>query len=72
MKEILCGDLVPGCTFRAHGETDADVLHAESRHAREAHGIDVTPQFMERARQRIADIEASSSQSLRPRAARSG
>jgi predicted small metal-binding protein len=72
MKEILCGDLVPGCTFRARGETDAEVLFTESRHAREAHGLDVTPQFMDRAKLRIRDTEASSDQPLRPRAARSG
>jgi predicted small metal-binding protein len=57
MKRIQCGDLVPGCTFKAQAETDAEVLHVESDHARNVHGIKVTPQFLERARGRIEDVE---------------
>ena len=26
MKRIQCGDLVPGCDFKAQAATDADVL----------------------------------------------
>ena len=56
MKRIMCGDLVPGCTFKAQAETEAEVLHVESDHARAVHQIDVTPQFLKRARQRIKDV----------------
>ena len=56
MKRILCGDLVPGCTFKAQAETEAEVLHMESDHVRAAHQIDVTPQFLARARERIKDV----------------
>jgi predicted small metal-binding protein len=59
MKRIECGDLVPGCTFTARGATEADVLHEEARHAREVHGLDITPAFLERARSRIRDAEAA-------------
>ena len=57
MKRILCGNLVPGCTFKAQAETEAEVLHVESDHARNVHGLNVTPQFLERARSRIRDVE---------------
>ena len=57
MKRIVCGDLVPGCTFKAQADTEAEVLHVEMDHVRKAHGIDATPQFLERARQRIRDVE---------------
>lgn len=55
MKRIECGDLVPGCTFKAQAETEAEVLHMESDHVRHAHNLKVTPQFLERARSRIKD-----------------
>ncbi len=57
MKRIVCGDLVPGCIFKAQADTEADVLHVEMDHVRQAHGLDVTPQFLERARQRIREID---------------
>ncbi len=57
MKRIECGDLVPGCTFKAQAETEADVLHMETDHVRHAHNLEVTPQFLERARTRIKDVE---------------
>lgn len=59
MKRILCGDLVPGCAFKAQAETEADVLLALSRHVRETHGIEVTPAFLERAKGRVQDVEPS-------------
>jgi predicted small metal-binding protein len=59
MKRIVCGDLVPGCTFKAQAETEAEVLHVEMNHVRSAHGLDATPQFLERARQRIQEVEPS-------------
>ena len=57
MKRIECADLVPGCTFKAQAETEADVLHMETDHVRHAHNLEVTPQFLERARSRIKDVE---------------
>ena len=65
MKRIYCGDLVPGCTFKAQAETEQEVLHEETRHLREAHGIDANWQFVERARSRIRDVESAARE--RPR-----
>ena len=59
MKRIMCGDLVPGCTFKAQAETEAEVLHMESDHVRAVHQVEVTPQFLDRARERIQDVEHS-------------
>jgi predicted small metal-binding protein len=56
MKRIMCGDLVPGCTFKAQAKTEAEVLHMEADHVRNAHGLNVDSQFLERARGRIQDV----------------
>jgi predicted small metal-binding protein len=58
MKRIQCGDLVPGCAFKAQAQTESDVLAVEMDHVRQVHAIDVTPAFLDRARERIADVEA--------------
>lgn len=57
MKRIQCGDLVPGCGFKAQAETEAEVLHVETDHVRNVHKLDVTPEFLERARGRIQEVE---------------
>ena len=38
MKEFDCGALVPGCTWRARHETEAEVMRAAAQHLREIHG----------------------------------
>jgi predicted small metal-binding protein len=68
MKRIVCGDLVPGCTFKAQAETEAEVLHVEMDHVRAAHGLEATPQFLERARQRIREVEGRRGSRPRPEA----
>jgi predicted small metal-binding protein len=65
MKRIHCGDLVPGCAFKAQAETDADVLRVEFEHVRNAHGLEVTPAFLERARERIVDAEGGELREVR-------
>lgn len=57
MKRIQCGDLVPGCDFKAQAPSVAEVLSVEIDHARQVHDITVTPQFLQRARDRIEDVE---------------
>jgi len=57
MKRIQCGDLVPGCDFKAQAASVAEVLSVELDHARQVHDINVTPQFLQRARDRIEDVE---------------
>jgi predicted small metal-binding protein len=56
MKRIECGDLVPGCAFHAQAETESEVLAVEAAHARATHSVIVTSNFIERARQRIQNV----------------
>ncbi len=54
MTHVLkCGDLMPGCAFEARAETETEVLEAAAAHAREAHGIDVTPELAEQVKAAI-------------------
>ena len=56
MKEIACGDVVPGCDFVARAETESELLRKVAAHAREAHGIrDVTPELIEQVKSKIQD-----------------
>lgn len=64
MKRIVCGDLVPGCEFKAQGRSEPEVLSVELDHARQVHGITPTPQFLERARDRIEDVESNAPKSV--------
>ena len=72
MKRIECGDLVPGCSFKAQGASEAEVLSAEIAHAREVHNVAVTPPFLERARDRIQDVDDAPAGEVRRKAARRG
>lgn len=72
MKRIQCGELVPGCEFRAQAASVAEVLSVELEHARHAHDINVTPQFLQRAHDRIEDVELESAGDVRREAARRG
>jgi predicted small metal-binding protein len=72
MKRILCGDLVPGCTFKAQAATEADVLAVEMAHVRSVHGVTPTPGFLERARGRIEEVEETRPPAIRDARARHG
>lgn len=43
-KKLRCGDLVKGCEFEARG-TEEEILKEAGRHAKEAHGMEVTPEL---------------------------
>jgi predicted small metal-binding protein len=55
MKEIACGDIVPGCEFKASAETEEALLKKVAAHAKEAHGVDVTPELAAQVRAKIKD-----------------
>ena len=46
---------MPGCDFEAHGETVEDVLNAAAQHAKETHGLQVTPELAEKVKSVIKD-----------------
>ena len=50
MKKVECNDLVPGCDYVAKGATEDEVMADVARHAREDHGIEVTPEVAAQAR----------------------
>jgi len=54
-KVLKCGDLMPGCEFQARGETVDEILRAAAVHAKEAHGLDVTPELAEQVKSKIQD-----------------
>jgi predicted small metal-binding protein len=72
MKRIQCGDLVPGCDFTAHAQSNAEVLQRELDHARNAHNLTVTPQFLQRAYERIETVEVEPAAEVRREAGRRG
>ena len=72
MKRILCGDLVPGCDFKALAQSNAEVLQMELDHARNVHNLTPTPQFLQRAFDRIEAVEIGPAAPLRREAGRRG
>jgi predicted small metal-binding protein len=56
-KELSCGDVMPGCEYKVRAETEADVLAAAAKHARESHGIEeVDENTAELVRSKIRDV----------------
>ena len=59
MKQIACGDVVPGCEFKARADTEGELLRKVSQHVRNAHPeIELTPQTVEQVRRHIEDKPA--------------
>jgi predicted small metal-binding protein len=45
-KKIACGDIVPGCTFKAEADNESDLVEKVKDHAARAHGVaEVTPEL---------------------------
>ena len=45
-KQISCGDVVPGCAWKASAQTEEELVKQVAAHAAEAHGVeDVTPEL---------------------------
>ena len=53
-KVLHCGDLVKGCAFEARG-SEEDILKQAGRHAKEAHGMEVTPAVVDAVRGAIRE-----------------
>jgi predicted small metal-binding protein len=51
-KLLRCDKLVPGCDFEARG-SDEEILAAAGRHAKEDHGLEVTPDLVEKVKQAL-------------------
>ena len=53
MKEFQCGSLVPGCTWTARHEDEAEVIRQAARHMRETHRLEVGETTVEAIRSRV-------------------
>lgn len=53
-KLLRCGDLVKGCSFEARG-TEEEILQKAAPHAKDAHGMEVTPELVAAVRGAIRD-----------------
>jgi predicted small metal-binding protein len=38
-KQLKCGELFPGCSVVARGETEEDILRQAAEHAKRDHGV---------------------------------
>jgi predicted small metal-binding protein len=62
VKELLCGDVMPGCETRLRGETEEELLQVVALHAQEAHDMDEVPlHLVEEARACMRDSDAPES-----------
>lgn len=56
MKTVTCGDMIPGCHFRASAETEAELMQRVSDHVREAHPeVQMTPALVQSVRGKIRE-----------------
>jgi predicted small metal-binding protein len=46
-KVLYCNELMPGCPYKAQGETEQEVLAQAVAHAKSAHNIeDISPELL--------------------------
>ena len=45
-KQLACGDVVPGCSFKAEAASEDELMKKVAEHAAKQHGVkDVTPEL---------------------------
>ena len=50
-KNIACGDIIPGCDFKAQAESEQDLMNQVAKHAAEHHGVkEITPELLEKVK----------------------
>lgn len=58
MKRFESGTLIPGSTWRAEAETEAEVVRRAVENLRTYHGeTEVRPDMVERIKERIVDVD---------------
>jgi predicted small metal-binding protein len=58
MKRFESGTLIPGSTWRAEAETEAEVVRRAVENMKNFNGeIEVRPDMVERIKQRIVDVD---------------
>jgi predicted small metal-binding protein len=43
MKQLRCGDIMPGCQAVIEGQDEAEVMRKGAEHAKNAHGLSQIP-----------------------------
>jgi len=56
MKQLRCRDAGFDCDAVVEGETTDEVLAQAGPHAKEVHGVDVTPEMAEAIAGRVRDV----------------
>ena len=60
MKRFDSGTLIPGSTWHAEAETEAEVVRRAVENMRSLHGeTEIRPEMVERIKQRIVDSDAT-------------
>jgi predicted small metal-binding protein len=55
MKNLACGEIMPGCDATFSGATEDEILAQAGRHVIEDHDLDVTPELVEVVRGHIRE-----------------
>jgi predicted small metal-binding protein len=62
MKRFDSGTLIPGSTWRAEAESEAEVVRRAVENMRNLNGeTEIRPEMVERIKERIVDVDDSSS-----------
>jgi predicted small metal-binding protein len=56
VKELRCHDIGFECDAVVHGETDDDVMDQVGPHAKDVHGVAVTPEMDSQIRGLVRDV----------------
>ena len=59
MKTLHCSDAGFACPGVLQATTEEEVMRQAAQHAREVHGVDITPEMAEQLRTLIKDEEVS-------------
>jgi predicted small metal-binding protein len=63
MKRFDSGSLIPGATWHAEAESEAEVVRRAVENLRNMHGeTDVRPEMIERIKERIVDVGSNEQQ----------
>ena len=54
-KVLRCGDMMAGCDYVARAESEEELMQKAAQHAREAHGITVSPEVIQQIKSKIRD-----------------
>ena len=61
MKILRCSDLGFNCEAVVRADTEQDVLRIAAQHAKEVHGVNVTPEMAEQFKTKIKKEELQTS-----------